>query len=155
MGNKMIWIDEKLADKLEIINDVVKIQDEDINKIIKRLAEDTNLMTECLDENVLRFKLHAQQTRDSYKKVVEEEIEKTYELWEKCDELRSETKDKIKTLLPVISDVNNQLEKLDKSISKINTYGIDRLIDLVEKFKQIPTDEKQMLAKLLDYKKWD
>jgi hypothetical protein len=71
----MIFIEEELAGKLEIINDVVKINNDDINKIIKRLADDTTLMSECLDENVLRFKLHAQQTRDAYKKVVEE-IEK-------------------------------------------------------------------------------
>lgn len=75
MSTRMIFIEEELAGKLEIINDVVKINNDDINKIIKRLADDTTLMSECLDENVLRFKLHAQQTRDAYKKVVEE-IEK-------------------------------------------------------------------------------
>lgn len=153
MGNKMIWIEEDLAAKLEIINDVVKIKNEDIDKIIKKLADDTSTMSECLDENVLRFKLHAQQVRDNYEKVVNEEIEKTYDLWEKCEELRKETKGKITNLLPVITEVNSQLEKLDKSINKVNTYGIDRLIEVVDKFKRIPDDEKDMIAKLLDYKK--
>lgn len=153
MGNKMIWIEEDLAAKLEIINDVVKIKNEDIDKIIKKLADDTSIMSECLDENVLRFKLHAQQVRDNYEKVVNEEVEKTYELWKRCEELRKETKGKISNLLPVITEVNAQLEKLDKSINKVNTYGIDRLIEVVDKFKRIPDDEKDMIAKLLDYKK--
>lgn len=152
MGNKMVWIDETLAAKLEIVNDVAKLKtDGDLDKVIKMLTDETNNMAECLDENTLRFKLHAQQTRDNYEKVIKEEVDKTYELWEKCDDLRADARKKIDTMLPIIKSVSNELSELNKTMSQINTYNIDKLIELVYKFNNMPEDDKNMLAKLLDY----
>lgn len=156
MGNKMVWIDETLAAKLEIINDVAKLKtDGDLDKVIKMLTDDTNTMAECLDENALRFKLHAQQTRDNYEKVVKEEIDKTYELWEKCDDLRDDVRNKIDTFIPTFKSISNELDKLKQSMDTINTYKIERLLELVDKFKEMSEEDKDMLAKLLDYKRMD
>lgn len=150
----MIWIDEELAGKLEIINDVAKVNNEDLDKVIKRLSDETNTMSECLDENVLRFKLHAKQVRDNYKKVVDEELDQTYRLWEECEEKRDEVDKKVKATLPVIKSIGEELGKCNKAIENVNTYGIDKLINLVERFKDIPDDEKEMLAMLLNYKNY-
>ena len=154
MGNKMVWIDESLAAKLEIVNDVAKLKtDGDLDKVIKMLTDDTNTMAECLDENALRFKLHAQQTRDNYEKVVKEEVDKTYELWEKCEDLRADVRNKIDTFIPVFKSVNSELDKLNQSMANINTYRIEKLIELVYKFKEMSEEDKNMLAKLLDYER--
>lgn len=154
MGNKMIWVDEYLASKLEIVNDVAKLKtDGDLAKVIKKLEDDISTMAECLDENVLRFKLHSQQTRDSYEKTVQEEVDKTYELWEKCEDLRSDAKKKIDTMLPTIKTVSEELGRLNESMNKINTYRIDKLFELIDKFNSMSDDDKNVLAKLLEYEK--
>ncbi|MBU5331753.1 hypothetical protein KQI61_06050 [Anaerocolumna aminovalerica] len=152
MGQKMIWIDESLAAKLEIVNDVAKLKtDGDLDKVIKMLTDDTNNMSECLDENALRFKLHAQQTRDNYEKVVKEEVDKTYELWEKCEDLRDDARKKIDTFIPVFKSISSELDKLKQSMTDINLYKIEKLIELVYTFKQMSEEDKNMMAKLLDY----
>jgi hypothetical protein len=154
MGNKMVWIDEALASKLEIVNDVAKLKtDGDIDKVIKMLTDDTNTMAECLDENALRFKLHAQQTRDNYEKVIKEEIEKTYELWEKCEDLRADVRKKIDNFIPAFNAISNELGKLNKSMENINTYKIEKLIELIYRFKDMSEEDKNIMAKLLDYKR--
>lgn len=154
MGQRMVWIEEDLASKLEIVNDVAKLKtDGDLAKVIKRMEDEIDGMAECLDENVLRFKLHAQQTRDSYEKTVQEEVDKSYELWEKCEDLRSKAKKKIDAMLPDIKTVSEELRRLNESMDKISTYRIDKLFELINKFNNMSEEDKNVLVKLLNYEK--
>ena len=95
MGRTLIWIDDSLAKKLEILNDTVELKENDIKSIVKELKNDIENIGECIDEDVVSFRYHAQKVRDSYKKVVDEEIEKTNELWETMDKLRTETRERL------------------------------------------------------------
>jgi len=57
--------------------------------------------------------------------------------------------------MPVFKNMSNELRELDQLMSRINTYSIDKLIELVHKFKNMSEEDKDMLAKLLDYKKYE
>ena len=82
-----IHIDDKIEPYLDILIDCIKLNGEDIEKQVKRITEETDTMGECLEDNFLAFKLHSKKVRDEYEKAVNEELEKSETVWEKCDNL--------------------------------------------------------------------
>jgi ribosomal protein L14E/L6E/L27E len=153
MGNRLVWIEEELAGKLEILNDVVKLnRDKGIDELIKSIEADTKIMSDSLDENALQFKLHAQKVRSGYEAVVQEELDKTYELWEKCEELRKQAKEKTKEILPMIESASKHIENLKSKLSSLDIYGLDRIFDLVNKFNSMSKEDKELLSKMFSIK---
>lgn len=153
MGRTLIWIDDNLAKKLEIIDDVVKLTDNDIKDIIKGLKDNISVLDETIDEDVVSFRYHAQKVRDSYKKVVEEEIDKTNELWEQLDTLRFETSNKLDKTKELTKSITEDIKYIQESISKCNLYGVDKLLEMIEKVNYMNESDRELLYKLLDFKR--
>ncbi len=153
MGKTLVWIDENIAKKLQIIDEVAEIKDKDLKKIIQQLKDDIDTMKECVSEDVIDFRYYAQQVRDSYKKVVEEELQKTYELWEQLSKLRIETKNKLGLIQDLTQSIAKDIELIQKNLLKFNIYGLDQLLQVLTKFKDIPDEDKELLYKLFEIKK--
>ena len=90
-----IHIDDKIEPYLDILIDCIKLNGKDIEKQVKRITEETDTMGECLEDNFLAFKLHSKKVRDEYEKAVNEELEKSETVWEKCDNLIHESRPRI------------------------------------------------------------
>lgn len=134
----------------DLIIDCIKIKGEDIQEVINRITEDTKLMEECLDDKFLGFKLHAKKVRDEYEKAVDEAIEKTQIVWDRCE-------DKVSQSRPILDKTNKEVEKLlnevnliNQSLEDVSFYKIERLMELVEKFNQMSESDKAVLAKLVN-----
>jgi len=153
MGRTLIWIDDNLAKKLEIIDDVVKLTDNDIKDIIKNLKDSISVLDETIDEDVVSFRYHAQKVRDSYKKVVDEEIDKTNELWEQLDVLRSETRNKLDKTRELTKSIKEDIVEIQKGINNCNLYGVDHFLELVVQVNNMSEANRELLCKLLDLKR--
>lgn len=153
MGRTLIWIDDNLAKKLEIIDDVVKLTDNDIKDIIKGLKDNISVLDETIDEDVVSFRYHAQKVRDSYKKVVDEEIDKTNELWEQLDVLRSETRNKLDKTRELTKSIKEDIVEIQKGINNCNLYGVDHFLELVVQVNNMSEANRELLCKLLDLKR--
>ena len=55
-------------------------------------------------------------------------------------------KNEMNGLLSVIKEV-------DKSLDSVSIYKAERMIELIEKFNNMPADEKQLFAKFLEINK--
>ena len=148
-----IHIDDKVAPYLEILLDCIKLHSDDIDAQIKRITSDTDFMGECLEDNLLAFKLHSKKVRDEYEKAVTEELEKSEKVWEKCDNLIHESRPKIETVKNEMSGLLKEVIAIDKALDNISIYKAERLLELIEKFNHMPADEKQLFAKLLEVSK--
>lgn len=146
-------IDDKVAPYLDILLDCIKLHSDDIEAQIKRITSDTDLMGQCLEDNFLAFKLHSKKMRDEYEKAVTEELEKSEKLWEKCDNLIHESRPKIATIKHEMSGLLGEIEAIDKALNNVSVYKAERMIELIEKFNNMPADEKQLFAKLLEISK--
>ena len=148
MGYK--YIDDKIEPYLDILIDCVKLKGEAIEEQIKRITSDTGTMGECLEDNFLAFKLHSKKVRDEYEKAVAEELQKSEKVWEKCDNLIHESKPKIESIKTDMQGLLDMISKVDKSLDSMSIYKAEKLIELIEKFNNMPAAEKELFKKLLE-----
>ena len=134
----------------DLIMDCIKLKGENIQELIDKITKDTALMEECLDDKFLAFKLHSKKVRDEYENAVNEAIEKTENIWDKCEE-------KIKESQPTIDKTNQEITKLLKTVNRLNEclenvsfYKIERLLELVENFNKMSDSDKAVLTKLVN-----
>lgn len=148
-----VHIDDKIEPYLDILIDCIKLNGADIEAQIKRITDETELMGDCLEDNFLAFKLHSKKVRDEYEKAVNEEVEKSEKVWEKCDNLIRESRPKVEKAKNEMNGLLNEIEKINKALDSVSIYKAEKLIELIEKFNNMPADEKQLFAKLLEVSK--
>ena len=110
-------------------------------------------MGECLEDNFLAFKLHSKKVRDEYEKAVNEELEKSETVWGKCDNLIHESRPRIEKVKNEMGDLLSEINKVNKALDSISVYKAEKLIELIEKFNNMPAVEKELFAKLLEVSK--
>lgn len=144
------YIPDKYAPYFDLIMDCIKLKGENIQELMDKITRDTSLMEECLDDKFLAFKLHSKKVRDEYENAVNEAIEKTENIYDKCEE-------KIKQSQPTIDKTNKEVEKLLSTVNQLNKclenvsfYKIERLLELVEKFNKMSDSDKAVLTKLVN-----
>lgn len=148
MGYK--YIDDKIEPYLDILIDCVKLNGEGIEEQVKKITDETELMGQCLEDNFLSFKLHSKKVRDEYEKVVTEELQKSEKVWEKCDRLIHESKPEIERVKNDIQDLLDMIVGVDKALDNVSVYKAEKLIELIEKFNNMPATEKELFKKLLE-----
>ena len=149
-----VWIPKKLLPKWEFVKDILRLKGEDIQKAIDELSgETTCLTTDNLDTTLLEMKLHAQKVRDQYKQCVDEELEKTNELWEACEEKVYDSRTKIKQIKSSFDEVISDINQIDKKLNDLPLYKLRETMDLLDRFKSYTDDDKQKIVMLLGIEK--
>ena len=149
-----VWIPKKLLPKWEFVKDILRLKGEDIQKAIDELSgETTCLTTDNLDTTLLEMKLHAQKVRDQYKQCVDEELEKTNELWGACEEKVYDSRTKIKQIKSSFDEVISDINQIDKKLNDLPLYKLSETMDLLDRFKSYTDEDKQKIAMLLGIEK--
>ena len=149
-----VWIPKKLIPRWEFIKDILKLRGEDIQNAINKLSDETTcLTTDNLDTTLLEMKLHAQKVRDQYKQCVDEELEKTNELWEACEEKVYDSRTKIKQIKSSFDEVISDINQIDKKLNDLPLYKLRETMDLLDRFKSYTDEDKQKIAMLLGIEK--
>ena len=147
-----VHIDDKYEPYLDLIIDCIKVKGEDIDKVVKEFTDDTSLMTDCLEENLIQFKYHGQRIRDEYKKVTNEQIKKNTELFEECDKLLQESEPTIKHIKRNLESIGYLIDSLNKKLDielGVNLNKIERLLQIVQEINSMPATDKELLRKVL------
>lgn len=152
-GKVLVWVDANIAHKLKVVNDVLNIKEEEIKPMIQKLKDDISDMEDWLDDDLASFRLHAQKARNTYKKVVEEEMEATYELWEKMSDLRSETREKLDKTRELTKSVKHDICQINESLKNCSIWGLNDLMKLVEKVNSMPDRDRDLLVQLVELKR--
>lgn len=145
---KLLWVEEDLVENLQLLDEVEEISQEKIKEYIKKFNEDVDCLSENVDASILELRAKAQRVRDSYEKVVNEEIEKSYELWEVLDTKRCESREKAKELRVDIEGISSEITSLKNNIKTINFYAIDSLIEAIDKISRLDNNGLELLNKL-------
>ena len=150
MDKELVWLDKNIASKIDVLQDVVRLRGEEIDKVISRLTDTTKLLTtDSIDTTLLEMKLHAQKVRDTYKQTVDEELEKTNTLWEECDEKIYASRTKIAKVTTSFIDLNREVEKLRINLNDLPLYQIERIMELLDKYNSYSDKDKELLRILL------
>lgn len=151
MGKTYIYVDDAIAGKIELLEDILKLKGEDISKAIEKLANDTDsIKTYNIDTKLLELKLHAQRVRDEYKKCVDEEIEKTSILWEECDARICESRTKLKSINDVFSELSRSIELCASRLKEWDMKKFSDAMDLIDRYNSYTAEEKMLLKTLMN-----
>lgn len=153
MENKeLIWVNKDIAKKYRDMESDQKKLEIVISTINQRKTDITNDI-ECLDNDLLQFKAFALRYKTELTKVYKEQQIAFEKLFEEVGDIQSKmfckTKEIKKELMPIKSEVDN----INKLLSEISTYKIEQLIDIINKFNNIPDDDKKLFKILLDANK--
>lgn len=149
-NNKYIDISDELAGRLELVNDICKIHNDDIPKVIESMAKEPNYMMETLEENVLKLKLFSKDIAKKYKEAVSEETNTLYEIWDSCEEKREAAYNKAKEVNEVLYQTADTIAAIKKSLDGFNVYGAERVLTLLEKFNSMSEKDRGLFEKLLE-----
>lgn len=150
MDKELVWLDKKIVAKMDVLQDVIRLRGEEIEKVITKLTDETKLLTtDNIDTTLLEMKLHAQKVRDTYKQTVDEELDKTNTLWEECDEKIYQSRTKISLVTNSFIDLNREVEKLKSSLNNLPIYQIEEIMKLLDKFNSYSDKDKELLRILL------
>lgn len=150
MGKELIWVEAELVPKIEFIQDILKLKGEDISKAIDKLAEDTNVLTtDNIDTSLLEIKLHAAKVRDTYKELVDKEIEETGKLWEECDTRIYESRTKIKEVKDNFASLSESIKSCSLNLDKWEMNRFSEAMDLIDRFNRYSDEEKALLKGLM------
>lgn len=149
MGKTYTYVDDELVGKLDVIGDILKLKGEGLDKFLNDLTEDKNILSECLERNLLEMKLHSKKVVAEYKKGVEEELELSEKLWCEYDEKISSSRIKIHKVTDSFKDLNSEMIKLEKMFDNIPIYKIERVMELLDKFNSYSDKDKELLKILL------
>lgn len=150
MAKELIWVEAELVPKIEIIQDILKLKGEDISKAIDKLANDTScITTDTIDTSLLEIKLHAAKVRDTYKELVDKEIEETGKLWEDCDSRIYESRTKIKQVENSFRELSSSIKSCADNLDRWDMNKFSEAMDLIDRFKEYSNKEKELLKGLL------
>lgn len=150
MAKELIWVEAELVPKIEIIQDILKLKGEDISKAIDELANDTScITTDSIDTSLLEIKLHAAKVRDTYKELVDKEIEETGKLWEDCDTRIYESRTKIKQVENSFRELSNSIKSCADNLDRWDMDKFSQAMDLIDRYKGYSNKEKELLKELL------
>lgn len=150
MDKELVWLDKNIAAKMDVLQDVIRLRGEEIEKVIKELTDETKLITtDNIDTTLLEMKLHAQKVRDTYKQTVDEELEKTETLWDECDNKIYESRTKISQVTDLFKNLNSEVGTLYSNMNNLPIYKIEELMKLLDKFNSYSDKDKELLKILL------
>lgn len=154
MGKELVWIDNALVGKVELIQDIARLNGTKLEELGKMIAEDTTvLITDNIDRLLLETKLHAKKVRDEYEKVVNEELAATEELWCKCDEKIEKSRTKIAKVKDLFRDVNSEIKSCEVLLNMAPIYQLDRLMEALDRFNSYSEKDKELLRLLVNNEK--
>ena len=154
-NKKLLWVEDSLVAKLQLLDEVEQISNEDVKSFIKQFNESIDLLSENIDSNVLDIRAKAQRVRDTYKKAIEIEIEETDSLWENLDLTRSKIRKKVSESIAEVENLKDKVALLNKAIENISLYDyrLEKTLDLVNRIAEMSEKEKELLTKLIEVSK--
>ena len=110
---------------------------------------------DSFDEEILGYRAGMAKLRKDFQEAYKEATDSHYKAWQEFDKnrqsLRNMAEQAVKELLPLTQEV----EKLNGMINKVNTWDIQRFIEMIEKLKSHLYGEDRNIIEFLvnNYKK--
>ena len=151
MSNKeLIWVPKEIKEvleKMESDNEKLRIVDEYINN--RKL--DITYSIEALDDDLLRFKAFSLKYKTELQKVYQEQGDKLEKLFEDCGDIQSKMHLKIEETKSKLDPIVNKIKSINETLDKVNTYKIEKVIELIEKFNRMNEEDKRLFEMLIKH----
>ena len=153
--DKFINIPDELVGKLELVNDISKLTQQDIDKVVKELLEESEDLSEILQDNTIRFKLFAKDIAKGYREAVDSEIESLTDVWDSCEQQRKNVYEKTSEIKKSIELMKRDVTSLKEAINSLDFYRIDKILELVRTFNNLNESDKKLFTMVVSNIKMD
>lgn len=145
----LIWVNKDLAEQYkELDTDFKKV--ELVNKIIADKKLDITNDIQNLDDDLLRFKAFALNYSTAFKKTYEDQSEKLFKIWEDCSEPINKIDAKTMSIRKDIIGISKDIDGLAKQLETLNTYKLERLIELIQTYNNMSDNDKDVFKVILN-----
>ena len=145
---ELIWVSKEVKtifESLDSDHEKLRIVDDLINN--RKL--DITYAIESLDDDLLMFKAFSLKYKTELQKVYEEQGDKLEKLFEDCGDIQSKMHQKIKETKDKLEPIISNIKSINETLDKVNTYKIEKVIDLIEKFNRMSEDDKRLFEMLI------
>ena len=98
----------------------------------------------------MRFKSFALNYSTAFQKAYDDQVEKLYSVWEDCQEPVDKIDKQTMRIRKDIIDISKDTDKLAKQLESLNTYKIERLIELIQTYNNMSGSDKEILKLILN-----
>ena len=149
---ELVWVPKDLLREVQVFIDV-GYTEEQIKKLRQRFRDDIETYDELMDSDLVEFRAHAVKVRNSYSKVVDEEIDATYQLWESLAEKRTEAQKKLEETREITRSIKSDVDELKSEIKNLSLYDLEKLLSVIEQVKYMNESDKQLLIDVFNVRR--
>ena len=154
---ELIWVEKEYAERYKVLDtergkneERIAALDEYIAKVKEQSKADFKANLESLEEDVAIYTGLMLKVKQAFGKAKDEQLNASYELWEKFDKDIPSVNKKVGDIVATIEPLQKKLENLDNLLGKIRTYDMDRVIETINKLDSLYGTQKEMIAFLVN-----
>ena len=149
MKQELIWVDKSLAEAYKELDTDMK-RAEFVNELIKQKKVDITSDIQNLDDDLLRFKAFALNYSTALKEAYDKQAERLEQLWEECSEPIEKIDKQTMRIKKDIYDITKDIKDISKELEGLNTYKIERIIELINTYNNMSESDKDVFKLILN-----
>jgi len=145
---ELIWVSKDIKvifESLDSDHEKLRIVDELIKDRKLGITQDI----ESLDDDLLRFKAFSLKYKTELQKVYEDQNDKLGKLFEDIGDISSKMYLKIEETKNKLNPITDKIKEVNKTLESLNTYKIERVIELIDKFNRMSEEDKRLFEILI------
>ena len=140
-----------LCKKIEQLDDPMNF----IQEYIDASKREIKASFDAFDDDILEYMASMQLLKSKFKSAADEAIKANYQVWEDMDKKRLSLRTQIAACVAELNPLQEEVERLNVQLNKVNTWDIQRFIEMIEKLKGHLYGEDRNIIEFLvnNYKK--
>ena len=144
-----LYLPKSLAKKIKQLESGESHEDI-VQSFLDESKRDIKNSLECLEDDVLEYKALMTKAKVAFREAKEEQLQASYELWEKFEEDLPSVEEKITKLINKLKPVERQLSQINDLLNGLSFYSIENAMELIGKINQMTSETKNIFKFLLE-----
>lgn len=152
-----MWVTPSVAEKVKEYEDNIKEREKIVLQYLNKGKETLKSEINYIKESLGFYRELTDNLKSCFEKVEKEFKESLQEIYETTEEdyikMYRRNIDLIDKARNSVNKVKEEMKDLQKSVRSCDIYGVDKLLEVVERFSRMSENEKDLLSKLLNVEK--
>lgn len=145
-----IYVTPEFKKHLDLVKDNTSLRDTLINQFFEGEKEWMEQEIKGIDEQTIKYRAKLLQIKDNFSQAQQSYVEEIDKIYESGNKTLKDLDKRVSDIQQQISFAKEQLGGLSKSIISIHTGGLEKLLDLVDRYNKMGDDEKTLIMALIN-----
>ncbi len=155
-NQELVWVDKEFAEQYKALSGKenerelqIEVFEEYIKKVKEASRRDFKSNLENLEEDVAIYAGLMLKVKQAFEKAKNEQLNASYELWEKFDEEIPKIEKKISGVTEKLQPLQIKIEEVNKLMGKVSTWEIESLSKAIQEISRLYGTNKEMVEFLI------